>query len=105
MVHLNGEMARDYVKGEFSAMQGSAGMPLLRKWDVYKKGRTSVFILYNSSFIITIHTSRISHSISIFYYFFYSPLLLESALIQLGLGLRTVTYQTLPYRTVHSQYT
>ena len=27
MVHLNGEMARDYVKGEFSAMQGSAGMP------------------------------------------------------------------------------
>ena len=54
MVHLNGEMARDYVKGEFSAMQGSAGMPLLRKWDVYKKGRTSVFILYHSSFIITI---------------------------------------------------
>lgn len=91
MVHLNGEMARDYVKGEFS-MQGSAGMAIIEDADeMFIKGdNIRVFILYlhhNSSFFFT--------SIEIF-----SSTSVESTLFQLRLGLRTVTYKTIPYHTL-----
>lgn len=60
MVHLNGEMARDYVKGEFS-MQGSAGMAIIEDADeMFIKGgqHPSFHSLSSSQFIILLHIHR-----------------------------------------------
>lgn len=63
------------------------------------------FIILHSSSQLCAHIENIPFDLNFLLFLLFSSTSVESALIQLGLGLRTVTYQTLPYRTVHSQYT